>query len=95
MIAKLRRLRFWLRIEVRRRGDDNPPGASVSERHVLAEQKALAIALADMQRERDLWRAKAERLASSSAQKGAAIWSPSNMPERNSACATISISGRE
>jgi hypothetical protein len=58
-------MRFWLRAAwYRHRDDDDPPHApppSLHERYVLAEQRAtdLMIALADMTRERDQWRANA------------------------------------
>jgi hypothetical protein len=58
-------MRLWLRIEWRRRQDDDdehaPHALPLSERYVLAEQRTtdLMIALVDMQRERDAWRAEA------------------------------------
>jgi hypothetical protein len=54
-------MRFWLHLELHRRRDDDEAARapiSLSEQYVLAEQRAtdLMIALAEMERERDMWR---------------------------------------
>lgn len=60
-------MRFWLRFEWRRYRDDGPPPPatppSVFEQYVRAEQQItnMAIALAELEQERDQWRAAAER----------------------------------